>query len=150
MIEVFETMEIWNGSNPMIEGTTNYKAALLWTKLLNEGRFIPATTGSDTHNIKADDYHEIVDELTWLVESLEGKVESLSAELQGVAQYLFRLHQEVMPRLDKWIKANLGTGGVRTYAYVPEEKTVTNILKALKQGHSFLTNGPILIPKIAS
>ena len=67
MIDIFETIEIWNGSNPMMEGTPNSEAGQLWVDLLEAGMYIPATTGSDTHNIKANDYGDYLARLNWMI-----------------------------------------------------------------------------------
>lgn len=39
MINIFETVEIWNGSNPMLAGSTNDMAYRLWVELLRQGRY---------------------------------------------------------------------------------------------------------------
>ena len=41
MLDIFQTMEIWNGSHPMYYGTVNADAAQLWRELLEQGRYIP-------------------------------------------------------------------------------------------------------------
>lgn len=148
MIEIFETMEIWNGSNPMLKGTTNYRALQLWIELLNEGRYIPATTGSDTHNIRANDYNEILERLTWLIRECDKRTDIISVDMQQILKRVIPIYKQIIPLVEKWAEENLGTGGVRTYAYVPQELSQKNILEALRCGNSFLTNGPILIPSI--
>lgn len=148
IIHLFETMEIWNGSNPMLKGTTNYKALKLWIELLNQGKYIPATTGSDTHNIKANDYNEIMKKLKWLTEEGIKNIDLFSEEVQDRLKNQMVKCKKVMALVEKWAKENLGTGGVRTYVYVPEVLDAQHILEALKKGNSFLTNGPLLIPSI--
>lgn len=148
IIDIFETMEIWNGSNPMLKGTTNYEALRLWIELLNQGRYIPATTGSDTHNIKANDYNEIMEKLTWLIEESNKNINLFSEEVQDLLKYTVPNCKKVIGLVEKWAKENVGTGGVRTYVYVPEALTSKNILEGLRKGNSFLTNGPLLIPSI--
>lgn len=148
MIEVFDTVEIWNGSNPMFGGTTNYAAALLWLELLEEDRFIPATTGSDTHNILANDYHKMLDKITWLIKTLKPILTTLPSELQSEATYLICLYEKTTPLLEKWAEESLGTGCVKTYVYLQENICPSAILKSLRMGNSFLTNGPILVPSI--
>lgn len=51
LLPIFDTMEIWNGSEKMEPGTKNGKAFDLWLSLLKKGVYIPATTGSDRHRI---------------------------------------------------------------------------------------------------
>lgn len=147
-IDIFDTMEIWNGSNPMVEGSTNYKAVELWVSLLNKGIYIPATSGSDTHNIKVDDYHDILNQLTQLVDDITDNKDKISKEMLDHANYFAKLYHKTMPSLKKWVETSLGTACVRTYVYIPGDVQPNTVLKALKQGNSFLTNGPILIPSI--
>lgn len=52
LLPIFDTMEIWNGSETMEKGTKNGDAFELWLSLLKKGTYIPATTGSDQHRIK--------------------------------------------------------------------------------------------------
>jgi hypothetical protein len=147
MIQIFETIEIWNGSNPMLKGTTNYEAFLLWKKLLEEGRFIPATTGSDTHNIMANDYHEYINRLRWLADLIIKDQLLLPDEFKDEMTSLIHIARKHLPILMKWIEG-LTSACVRTYVHVEGEFTQENVLNSLKKGHSFLTNGPILIPDI--
>jgi predicted metal-dependent phosphoesterase TrpH len=147
-VSLFDTMEIWNGSNPMLTGTTNDAAKNLWLDLLEAGTFIPATTGSDTHNIRADDYHTVLARLSWLVDVLKPMLSSLPTELQAEALYLISLYEKTTPILEKWAEENLSSGRVRTYLYSPHGLTTKSVLTGLKNGNSFLTNGPILIPSI--
>lgn len=51
LLPIFDTMEVWNGSEKMEPGTKNGKAFELWLSLLKKGIFLPATTGSDRHRI---------------------------------------------------------------------------------------------------
>ncbi|BCJ96763.1 hypothetical protein acsn021_43320 [Anaerocolumna cellulosilytica] len=148
MINIFETIEIWNGSNPMVPGSTNWEAYGLWKELLTEGRFIPATTGSDTHNIKADDYVEYFRQITWLVGIVRDYRGEFCKELLKKADPLILLYDKVMPILEKWAKTTLTSGCVRTYTKVNGTRTSKYLLASLKKGHSFLTNGPILLPTI--
>ena len=147
MIQIFETMEIWNGSNPMMKGTTNYEAFLLWQKLLEEGRYIPATAGSDTHNIRANDYHEYMNKFLWLTELITSGKLLLPLELKEEVGSFILWSAKIMPLLKKWVE-NLTSACVRTYVHVKGEVTREKVLDSLKHGHSFLTNGPVLIPEI--
>lgn len=52
LIPIFDTMEIWNGSERMEKHTKNGDAFELWLSLLKKGIYLPATTGSDQHRIK--------------------------------------------------------------------------------------------------
>ncbi len=147
ILPIFETMEIWNGSTPMLEGTTNHEAFLLWRQLLEEGHYIPATAGSDTHNILANDYHTYYNRLCWLAELIIREKLPLPEELSTEIASLINLYERVMPILKKWAE-NLTSACVRNYVHVNGEVTQATLLSNLKQGHSFLTNGPILIPEV--
>lgn len=149
MTDIFETMEIWNGSNPMYFGSTNAKAAMFWRDLLEEGRYIPATSGSDTHNTRADDYHEMYGEAMRLFKELGRLSKDELAELSEFKKELesFRfIVGRFMPMLESWAKTTLTSGCVRTYVKLSkgERPNKDNVLSALRSGHSFLTTGPIL------
>ncbi len=148
IIQIFDTMEIWNGSNPFFNGTTNHKAYLLWLELLEEGRYIPATSGSDTHNTFANDYNKILDKITWLIQTAKPFLSILPSELQSEVIYLMCLYDKTFPLLEKWAEDTLGSGCVKTYIHLKDELSPTHILQSLSSGNSFLTNGPILIPTI--
>ncbi|PXV91784.1 putative metal-dependent phosphoesterase TrpH [Lachnotalea glycerini] len=148
MLSIFQTMEIWNGSNPMVEGTTNGKAFNLWLRLLVEGKYIPATTGSDTHNIRANDYHFIFNKIMWLREKIKNSEIDIPEPLKPQIDFYMELMNHEMVLFEKWAQTNLGSAGVRTYVQVEGELNSDKILDALRKGHSFLTNGPILIPQI--
>ena len=149
MTDIFETVEIWNGSNPMYYGSTDALAAEFWRDLLEEGRFIPATTGSDTHNTRADDYHVMYAEARWLYERFK---EAKPCVLEGLKEYSRELSafcficERFLSKLEVWAKTSLTSGCVRTYVKLDkgESPTRSNVLNALRKGHSFLTNGPVL------
>lgn len=148
ILSIFETMEIWNGSNPMYSGTANDRAFRFWRELLEEGVFLPATTGSDTHNIRANDYGLSFRRLKWLEELLREGHLTVPEALQDKVQLFFSLCEKELGIFEKWAKSNLSSGGVRTYVYMEGEPSKDKILDSLKKGRSFLTNGPILIPKV--
>ena len=149
MTEVFETIEIWNGSNPMYTGSTDWMAAKFWRDLLEEGRWFPVTTGSDTHNIKANDYHVLTGKLYWFLEKAKEYGEGFINECSEWS-YLFKsflnIGKEFLPFMEVWAKTCLTSGCVRTYIelYKNEKLKTDSALNALRSGHSFITNGPIL------
>ena len=149
ILPIFDTMEVWNGSNPMMPGTTNGKAFTLWLSLLEQGIFIPATAGSDTHNILADNYQEYFEKFHHLAETVQSGQITIPKELESEELFLLRINNYSLPIMEKWANTNLSTAGVRNYVYVEEKLTQENLLTALRAGHSFITNGPILIPEIA-
>lgn len=146
LINIFETIEVWNGSAPMMCQTVNGLAISMWIQLLEEGRYIPATTGSDTHNIKADDYRRYS---KWFQEiKKEIREGRASCEIEEIWRAFEWLYNRAYPVLEKWVKRSLTSGSVRTYVYTGGIEHSQAILNALRRGNSFLTNGPILIPKI--
>ncbi|TVY11412.1 CehA/McbA family metallohydrolase [Paenibacillus cremeus] len=144
MVEIFDTIEVWNGSNPMIPGTPNYDAFQFWMSLLEEGRFVAATSGSDTHNIWVDDFHGLLEKFSWMIAHGSDLVDSLPAERQDVLRYLIEVLQETTPIMEEWAENRLGSGCVQTYIQVKQALTVESILDALRKGHSYLTSGPLL------
>jgi hypothetical protein len=146
-IRLFDTMEIWNGSIPFMPGTTNDQAFQLWLECFRKDRFIPATSGSDTHNTKANDYHELYNELSWLAYHIERENENLIDPELKEFLYQFKQTSEIF---EKWAEENLGSGGVRTFVHCSDTSnlSVEEVLNSLKMGKSFLTNGPILLPMI--
>ena len=154
MLDIFETMEIWNGSNPMMAGSTNDAARDLWLRCMRKGLFLPATTGSDTHNICADDYHVLFDDIMDIMDAINTHEKELSDKYQVETRVMKEIGEKLLPILEKWAETCLTSGCVRTYVHfdttIPKECTHTqsNILSILRSGNSFLTNGPILIPKV--
>ncbi|KRE99380.1 hypothetical protein ASG89_27860 [Paenibacillus sp. Soil766] len=144
MVEIFDTIEIWNGSNPMIPGTPNYDAFNFWMSLLEEGRYVAATSGSDTHNIWVDDFHGLLEKFSWIIASGNQLVDSLPAERQDIIRYLIEVLQETTPIMEEWAENRLGSGCVQTVIQVEQALTVESTLNALRKGHSFLTSGPLL------
>ncbi|MCR5280040.1 MAG: CehA/McbA family metallohydrolase [Lachnospiraceae bacterium] len=147
MTDIFETMEIWNGSNPMYYGTTNALAADFWRDLLEQGRFIPATSGSDTHNTRADDYHKLNGLVLWLCEEVRRFLSEDHKEFKEDRHYLeffMDMTFRFAPLLEEWAKTSLTSGCVRTYVKLPGKPNRESVLYALRHGRSFLTNGPIL------
>ncbi len=148
MLDIFETMEIWNGSAPMMMGSTDYAAYELWRKCLRKGLFLPATTGSDTHNIAADDYHVLFDEVLDTYDLIKENKAELENEYPEEVHVFELICESLLPILEKWAETCLTSGGVRTYIKADDDREQAKILNTLKKGHSFLTNGPILIPTV--
>lgn len=154
MLDIFETMEIWNGSNPMMSGSTNDAARKLWMDCMKKGIFIPATTGSDTHNICANDYHVFFDRLMDIKDAINANEREITEIFPLETQVMKEIFIEILPVLEKWAETCLTSGCVRTYvnfdSTLPKEVTHTpvNIMNILRRGNSFLTNGPILLSKV--
>ena len=47
-----------------------------------------------------------------------------------------------------FFQGGLASGNTKTYVHIPEELTEANLLDALRNGQSFLTNGPILFTEL--
>ncbi len=148
IIEIFDTMEIWNGSHPLADGTTNDDAYRLWLSLLEEGRFFPATTGSDTHDIRLVTWMLSFGYVFGLYHEVKKQYETLSAENKEKADYFFGMLEPQFETLQVWLKTNLTSGCVRTYVHAPGERIPKNLLDHNKAGHSFVTNGPLLIASV--
>lgn len=149
LLPIFDTMEIWNGSHPMCGGTINAQAGELWRNLLDQGIFIPATTGSDTHNCRADDYHLLMGQLMQQKEKLFTAAEKERNSYEKEREILSEICTKVLPFLEEWAETSLTSAGVRTYVKTEGDLTPQAIMGALKEGRSFLTNGPVLIPTIS-
>ncbi len=149
IIDIFDTIEVWNGAYPLELFTPNHKAFILWLSLLDEGRFIPATTGSDTHDINGNFILSKIDEIIDYMSNILKIYDNFSEEEKKLADEFLHM---VMAALPTYKKSNLyasSSGGVRTYIHSNKKNlTADLILKELRSGHSFLTNGPILIPSI--
>lgn len=150
-VDLFETMEIWNGSVPMDEGYTNGEAYKFWLSKLGEGLRIPATGGSDTHNTKADDYIIVLNWVRWFIYHLQLVMDKkiLNDRQMERAQDFMSLVDKTLEPLSLWAKEKLGTGCVHTYIHRDKslELTKAYILDMLKKGRSFVSNGPVIVPK---
>ncbi len=159
MIDIFYTMEIWNGSHPLFDRCTNGNAMEMWMNILKSGKFIAATTGSDTHEITCEFWFDAVNYVFGMYRAVKAALaNTLHAHnkngiiLEGKdledAAFFDLLMTDALPTVKRWALFNLSSGCVRTYVHCTQERTPKNILAELKQGHSFLTNGPILIAEI--
>lgn len=160
MIDIFYTMEIWNGSHPLYPHCTNGNAMEMWMNILKSGTFIAATTGSDTHEITCEFWFDAVAYVFGMYRAVKAALKNtleghnkdgviLEGDDLEDAKYFDDLLTATLPTVKRWALLNLSSGCVRTYVHCAEEMTPKNILANLRQGHSFLTNGPILIAKIA-
>lgn len=155
MIDIFNTIEIWNGSHPLAEGCTNGNAMQLWLDCLENGTRLGATTGSDTHEITCEFWFDSLAYVFGLYNAVKAAVDNtleaknpkgviLEGETLDTGIYFVDLLTEELPLVKHWAKVNLSSGCVRTYVKAPGERTPANILKNLELGHSFLTNGPLI------
>ena len=146
IITIFETMEIWNGSKPMVPGSSSAQAVGMWVDMLEDGIYLPGTTGSDTHNIRCNDYKYFYESTQKLMDELkalkEGDALLEDADVKGFLQICDRL----LPDFEKWAKRNLTSGGVRTFVHVDALDGAGSIVEQMKKGHMTLSDGPLLFP----
>ena len=132
IITIFETMEIWNGSKPMIQGTSSADAVKLWIELLEKGIYLPATTGSDTHNTRCDDYEIFA---AGMMKWVNEQPEELRKQWDGLLDLFI-----------KWKNRCLGSGCVCTMVHPEDAHDQQSVVEELRHGRSVLTNGPLLYP----
>lgn len=115
LVEQFDTIELWNGKSmpPYVAGSPNEQTLLKWYSLLNEGIYLPATAGSDNHDIGGN---------------------------RMFATDSYASDDE------RWFTENMFSGSPRTYVFA--EPDSASILSAITQGHSFLTNNPLVYLEI--
>lgn len=132
----FDTIEIWNGvfvpgdgryeSQESSNWEQNYKSKLKWFELLNEvkngGKFIAATGGTDNHSLESAYINK---------ENIE------NIEITNMEQYK-----------EAYSRNGLYNGVPTTYLHIDVEVTSESIQKAIKDGNSFISNGPIVIADI--
>lgn len=144
MIEIFQSIEIWNGATPFMEGTINGKAFHAWLSFLEEGKRLTATTGSDTHNIYGDDYYGMAEWLDWMISITTEHPEIFPKQIAEKADYLKQLYEQVWPRLLKWVERSNTPSDIHNYVYTAGKKSPEEILEAIRQGRNFVSNGPLL------
>ena len=146
IITIFDTMEIWNGSKPMVRESSSAKAVEMWIDMLENGVYLPGTTGSDTHNIRCDDYKAFYRDTLKLVKALKTlKAEDPLLRDEDIAGFLAE-SGEILPAFEKWAKRNLSSGGVRTFVHMDSFKDGDDLTGQMKKGHMIVSDGPLLFP----
>lgn len=148
MVEIFETIEIWNGATPFASGTINAKAFKKWLSLLEEGKRLTATTGSDTHNIYGDDYFGMTEWLDWLMDTVINHPEIYPVQMTDKVAYLTQLYKKIWPRLLAWVEQSNTPSNIHNYVYTNGKNQPEEILQAIRDGHSFISNGPLMTASI--
>ena len=124
-IDMFDTIEIWNGYfepcgyiPPEGKFNQNRQSMLTWFDYLNEGKKLFATAGTDIHSIKG-----------YFNPNLYAAYDkAYEKALKQAGQY---------------------AGMPTTYAYIPDGVVNSDtVLQAVKQGNSFITNGPLVFADI--
>lgn len=132
LFDLFDTIEIWNGYFVPCDGlfTTqtsvnqNYSAKLLWYDLLNQMRqghtFHAATGGTDNHDTRSEE--------------------------SGESRKIFSEQIDTLDRYyDYWVSGGQYSGRPTTYARIDGEITMEKVMEAVKNGHSFISDGPIVL-----
>ncbi len=133
--DAYDTIEIWNGvfapgdgryepDNPTEQGQ-NYRSKLKWFELLNSirdgGKFFAAAGGTDNHDVSG----------------------SYTANPNFT-------EIETRDDYEEWYQQSGRYSGVpTTYVNIDGEVTQEKVLNALRNGHSFVTNGPLVYGSIA-
>lgn len=150
IITIFDTIEIWNGSKPMVLESSSAKAVEMWIEMLESGVYLPGTTGSDTHNIRCDDYQSFYKDTKKLVQRLKQRKEGdLPWEDKDVVRFLSE-SEVLLPLFEKWAKRNLSSGGVRTFVHMDSFQNGDHLIREMKKGHMTLSDGPLLFPVMES
>ncbi len=136
VFECFSTMEIWNAYFVAPDGrftvensdNQNYRAKLIWYSTLNRvkdgGKFIAAVSATDNHDST-------------------GPVDAATAKLLETEPADISAYQTICRYRGKY------SGSPALYAYLGgEEISQENIMAAVKAGHSYMTNGPVMDVKI--
>lgn len=148
MIEIFESIEIWNGATPFMEGTFNSKTFHAWLRFLDEGKYLTATAGSDTHNIYGDDYFGMIEWINWLMSVIIEHPEVYPEQMRGQVDYLTALYEKVFPVLEKWVARSNSPSNIHNYVYTGEKNSQKEILDAIRAGKVFVSSGPLLVPSV--
>lgn len=136
VIDSFDTVEIWNGYffpgdgryEPEKEGYQgqNYRTKMRWFETLNDikngGHFLAATSGTDNHDIAGPYTNE-----PSFDENNITSIEDYNKLFQKYGKY---------------------SGSPSTVVKIDGSLSETRVLKALKNGNSFLTNGPMIYAEI--
>lgn len=134
----FDTFEIWNGYFICPDGrytskgseNQNYTAKMTWYSILNNvkngGKFLAATGGTDDHD--SSGYAAAKERTTF------------DRDPENVGEYYQLCRYE-----GKY------AGVPTTYVYLGKEDiSQENVMQAIKEGHSFISNGPVVICTVGS
>lgn len=148
LLSAFQSIEIWNGANPMFARNGNGNAFKLWLRLLAQGVKISATAGSDTHCLKLNQYEEIKENICMIMKLITDMEREIPDNLKNRMQILKEMWEQSFEVLNNWIQTTLGTAGVRNYIYIEGKMEQEKVLDSICRGRSFITNGPLLFPEI--
>ncbi len=138
-VEGYDVIEVWNGgSAPNLKGMGNLETKNFWFQLLNSGIRIHATANSDCHDVYSN-----LSVLAFLPTQIVLSV--IEKEFKDIAMIEYVKQNEQLLRA--WVGYGLHPGTPRTYVKV-HDLTPTAVLTAIKNGNSFMTNGPLLLVDI--
>ncbi|HOW37586.1 MAG TPA: CehA/McbA family metallohydrolase [Bacillota bacterium] len=123
IVEEFDTIEIWNGLYEP-NANENLAAKIKWFELLNlysagELKYLPATGGSDNHSISG---------------TYTARYANLSTPEGRYS--------------DSYLRRGVYSGVPATVVHIEGELNEAAIMDALLSGHSFITNGPMVVATI--
>ncbi len=81
ILHMFDTFEVWNGSEPFAEGSKNWRARSLWFDTLKKGVYIPITSGTDVHRL--NEFFPLRNVKTMIFTNSISKTEVLNAIKNG-------------------------------------------------------------------
>ena len=130
----------------MVWESSSAKAVEMWVDMLENGVYLPGTTGSDTHNIRCDDYKSFYRGTIRLIKALKTLKEGDPLlEDKDIACFLEK-SGKLLPMFEKWAKRNLSSGGVRTFVHMDVFESGEDLTGQMKKGHMTLSDGPLLFP----
>jgi histidinol phosphatase-like PHP family hydrolase len=125
IVDEFDTIEIWNGLYEP-NANENLAAKEKWFELLNMYaagtlKFLPATGGSDNHDITGE---------------YTARYADLSTE---AGRYT-----------DSYLRRGVYSGVPATVVHIDGDYTEEAIMQAIRNGNSYITNGPMVVATIGS
>ncbi len=140
----FDTVEIWNGyfvpgdgryiGDSLGYADQNYSAKLKWFVLLNNmrngGKFLAATGGTDNHD-STSPYKRDPKLASYNINNIKDFKITNMVDYQAAFEMNGRYN-----------------GNPTTYLHIPGDITLESVQNAIKNGNSFISNGPILIADI--
>lgn len=149
ILPVFGAMEVWNGAHPMLKTNGNGKALKLWLSLWQQGIQMTAVAGSDTHNIRGNQFDDDTRRICILLEAVKQFRESLPDAVRDKIAVLEEMEVRSLPRFLNWTGRKLGSGCAVTYVHAGSEITQKSILEAIRKGRCMITDGALLFVRTA-
>lgn len=142
--DIFDTVEIWNGyfvpgdgryiGDTLGYADQNYSAKMKWFELLNNikngGKFLAATGGTDNHD-STSPYQRDPKLASYNINNIKDFKITNMVDYQAAFELNGRYN-----------------GNPTTYLHIPGDITLESVQNAIKNGNSFISNGPILIADV--